>query len=136
MQSMKHLMLILTVLVSGFIFASSPAVAASKPSSIVGKACDALPAMSGCDADGQKLDSNGDPDGLTYFQVFLNIFLFAAGIVSFIFVIMGGVRYITSTGDPTRIESAKNTLLYAIIGLIVTFLAVPISAFIIHAAGG
>ena len=66
----------------------------------------------------------------------VNTILFAAGIVSFVFIVVGGIRYITSTGDASRIQSAKDTLLYAIIGLIVTFLAIPIAAFVIKAAGG
>ena len=136
MQAMKRLMLIAFMIFGGVTMGTATAIASSDASAIVGKACEISPSLAGCDPGDQKLDGNPDPRGLTYFQVFLNIFLFAAGIAAFVFVIIGGVRYITSTGDPARIESAKNTLLYAIIGLIITVLAVPISAFIINAAGG
>lgn len=57
--------------------------------------------------------------------------LYVAGVTSTLFLIIGGMRYITSTGDAARIASAKNTILYAIIGLIVTIVAVPISGFVI-----
>jgi hypothetical protein len=134
MQSMKRLMLILALVACGSAVGSSPLLASSNPSTIIDKVCDVSPSLSGCDLDDQKLDSN--PNGESYLQEFLNVFLFASGIASFIFIILGGVRYITSTGDPARIESAKTTVLYAVIGLIVTFLAIPISAFVLKAAGG
>ncbi len=128
---MKKLMLVLTFVLGAGLAVVPPALAASDPTTIIGHACDDAGFLPGCD-DGQKLDA-GSP---TVLQKIVNVFLFSGGIVAFIFVIIGGLRYITSTGDSTRIESAKNTLLYAIIGLIVTIVAVPISAFVIHAAGG
>ncbi len=136
MQPMKRLMLILVLTVGGIGLSSSVALASSKPSTIVGKACDEVPSLPGCDASDQKLDSNPGAGEFSYLEEFLNVLFLAAGLTAVVFVILGGVRYITSTGDPTRIESAKTTILYAVIGLIVTVLAVPISAFLINASGG
>ena len=62
--------------------------------------------------------------------------LFAAGLISFIFVLIGGFRYITATGDSGRIQSAKDTLLYAVLGLIISVIAFPIVGFVIKKAGG
>lgn len=45
------------------------------------------------------------------------------GIVAVIMIIVGGFRYITSGGNDTSVTSAKNTILYAIIGLVVVALA-------------
>lgn len=62
--------------------------------------------------------------------------LFVSGIIAVIFALIGGIRYVQSMGDPTRVQGAKNTLLYAIIGLIITILAIPISGFVISKIGG
>lgn len=47
----------------------------------------------------------------------------ATGTASVIMVMVGGYKYITSTGDPQRVQSAKNTILYALGGLLVSAFA-------------
>jgi hypothetical protein len=54
-----------------------------------------------------------------------------AGAVAVIIMIMGGIRYITSTGDSKRIQAAKDTILYAVIGLVVVILGRAIVGFVI-----
>ena len=53
-----------------------------------------------------------------------------AGVVAVIFVVYGGVSYITSSGDPVKHKQAKNVILYAIIGLVIVALAEIITAFV------
>mgnify|MGYP001581108587 CR=1 FL=1 len=65
--------------------------------------------------------------------VFQNIVFAAlafAGAVAVFFVIYAGIRYITSRGDPKAVEGAKNTLTWAIIGLVVIVLSFLIIQFI------
>lgn len=57
------------------------------------------------------------------FNTITNILLFLIGAVSVIMLIIGGVRYVVSGGDQGAVTSAKNTILYAIIGIVVAFLA-------------
>ena len=52
------------------------------------------------------------------------------GAISVIIIIIGGIYYVTSTGDQARIKRAKDTILYAIIGLIVAILAYAIVNFV------
>lgn len=61
----------------------------------------------------------------------INIFSLIVGVVSVIMIIIGGFRYITSGGDSTNVSSAKNTILYAIVGLIIVALAQTIVRFIL-----
>lgn len=61
-------------------------------------------------------------------KVIINIFSIIVGIVAVIMIIYGGFRYITSGGESGRVGNAKNTLIYAIIGLIV----VALSQFLVH----
>lgn len=53
-----------------------------------------------------------------------------SGVVAAIFLVLGGVSYMTSSGDTTKLQKAKNTILYAIIGLVVVALAEIITAFV------
>jgi hypothetical protein len=53
----------------------------------------------------------------------VNLLSAIVGIVAVIMIIVGGLRYITSGGNDTSVTSAKNTILYAIVGLIVVALA-------------
>ncbi|MBX4190707.1 pilin [Candidatus Saccharibacteria bacterium] len=53
----------------------------------------------------------------------INLLTAIVGIVAVIMIIIGGFRYITSGGNDTSVTAAKNTILYAIIGLVVVALA-------------
>lgn len=57
------------------------------------------------------------------FQNILHYVIQAGGIVAFIFLIIGGFKYLTAGGDPKKAESARNTLTYAILGLVLLILA-------------
>ncbi len=60
------------------------------------------------------------------FTTIVNILLFIIGAISVIMLIIGGIRYTISGGDSGQVTSAKNTILYAIIGLVIAFLAFAI----------
>ena len=66
----------------------------------------------------------------------INIFSIAVGVVSVIMIIIGGFKYITSGGDSGNVTGAKNTILYAIIGLVVVALAQLIVKFVLGKASG
>lgn len=57
---------------------------------------------------------------------------FWAGVVAVIVIIIGGIRYTTSNGDAGQIKSAKNTILYAVVGLVVIMMAAAITQFVIQ----
>ena len=65
------------------------------------------------------------------FQTITNTLLFIIGAISVIMIIFGGFRYVTSGGDSAGVTSAKNTILYAIIGLVVAILAYAILDFVL-----
>ena len=64
----------------------------------------------------------------------VNIFSFIVGIAAVIMIIYGGFRYVTSGGDSGRVGSAKNSLIYAIVGLIIVALAQVIVHYVLSAA--
>lgn len=61
----------------------------------------------------------------------LNGVIAVAGVIAVVFVIVGGVQYMTSSGDANKVKKAKDTILYAIIGLIVCVLSFAIVNFVI-----
>lgn len=60
-----------------------------------------------------------------------NVLLFLIGLVSVIMIIIGGFRYITSNGAPDQAKAARNTIMYAVIGLILAIAAYAIVRFVI-----
>jgi hypothetical protein len=64
-------------------------------------------------------------------ETITNVLLFIIGAVAVIMIIIGGIKYVISNGDSAQITSAKNTILYAVIGIIVALLAYAIVNFII-----
>ena len=62
-------------------------------------------------------------------KTIINLLSAVVGIVAVIMIIVGGFRYITSGGNDASVTSAKNTILYAIIGLVVVALAQVIVRF-------
>lgn len=108
------------------ILANTPAFAAD--------ACSALPSGSaaweaaGCGGSGDKLP--GLVVGI------LNAVIGISSLVAVVFIIVGGVNYITSAGDAGKIQKAKNTILYALIGLVVCVLSFAIVNWAIGAISG
>jgi multisubunit Na+/H+ antiporter MnhB subunit len=65
------------------------------------------------------------------FNTITSVLLFVVGAISVIMIIIGGLRYVVSGGDSSNITAAKNTVLYAIVGLIVSLLAYAVINFVL-----
>ena len=61
----------------------------------------------------------------------VNVLLYVLGAVSIIVIVISGFFYVTANGDSTAITKAKNTLMYAVIGLVVALLAYALVNFVI-----
>ena len=66
----------------------------------------------------------------------LNAVFSILGVVSVIMIIVGGISYATSQGDPSKVKKGKDTILYGIIGLVVALLAFAIVNFALSALSG
>lgn len=93
------------------------------------------PAQAGADA----ARANGMPTQLVgldgVFGRITNTVLYAVGIISVIMLIWGGLKYVISGGDSKKVTDAKNTIIYAIIGLIIAILSFAIINFVISTVG-
>lgn len=58
-------------------------------------------------------------------------FVYAAGAISVIVMVVGGIRYALSAGDPNGTKGAKDSILYAAVGLAVALFAQGIIAFVL-----
>lgn len=67
-----------------------------------------------------------DDDVNDIIGILVNVLLFIIGTLAVIMLIWGGIRYTTSAGNAAAITAAKNTITYAIVGLVVAFIAFAI----------
>lgn len=65
-------------------------------------------------------------------KLVINIFSIIVGFIAVIMIIVGGIKYITSGGDSGNISGAKNTIVYAIIGLVIVALAQVLVHFVLQ----
>ena len=74
--------------------------------------------------------SGDDSLGLLIRRI-INLFTIVVGAVSVVMIIIGGFRYIISGGDSSGVSGAKNTILYAIVGLVIVLFAQIIIRFVL-----
>lgn len=65
------------------------------------------------------------------FSTISNVLLFIVGAIAVIMIVIGGLRYVISGGDTTQVQAAKNTILYALVGVIVAILAYAAVNFVV-----
>lgn len=84
----------------------------------------------GAGSNSQVCAAQGNDNATSMAQKVTTTLLFLLGIISVIMIIVGGLRYVTSTGDASRIKAAKDTIMYSVVGLVVALLAYAIVTFI------
>ena len=80
------------------------------------------------DAAGCNGNTNGLPNAIVSI---IDAVILVSGLVAVAFIIVGGVNYMTSAGDASKTQKAKNTIMYSVIGLIICALAFVIVNFVI-----
>lgn len=82
-------------------------------------------------SDSGSCNTSGSNNLQAFIRNIINILLFIIGSIAVIMVIIGGLRYVISGGDSSQTKSAKDTVLYAIIGLIVAAMSYALVNFIV-----
>ncbi|MFZ2545317.1 MAG: pilin [Candidatus Saccharimonadales bacterium] len=85
------------------------------------------------DIGGDKTDDKALEDGI---KTIVNMMLFLLGAIAVVMIVIGGIRYSTSNGDASATKGAKDTILYAVVGLVVAILAYAIVNFVLGAFSG
>lgn len=75
----------------------------------------------------------GDADSII--KNIIDFALMAIVVVSVFMLILGGFKYTTSNGDSNKVTSAKNTIMYAIIGLVIAIFSYAIVNFVVSKLG-
>ncbi len=78
--------------------------------------------------------STGEAEANRLIKNVINVFSLVVGVVAVIMIIVGGFRYITSGGNDSSVSGAKNTILYAVVGLVIVALAQIIVRFVLTKA--
>ena len=95
---------------------------------LVGPSTSALDVQQGADA----AHAGSTPGDLnTVISTIVDVLLYVIGILSVIMLIVGGIRYTVSNGAQDKVTTARNTIMYSIVGLIIAFLAYAIVHWVI-----
>jgi hypothetical protein len=127
MVKIKTLITTLLLVALFFVYANPVNVLADNP------AANAI-GQGACDAAGQAncTDKQSATSVNTTVTNVINILSVAVGLVAVIMIIVAGLRYISSGGAQDKVAAAKNTILYAVIGLVIVALAQVIVHFVIQ----
>ncbi len=130
---MKKIMFVLMSLLSVAFMATPALVMAADPapasqSATKSAVCDGLSQVGGgsCDANAPGQTNVGDT-----IKQGISILSIIVGVAAVIMIIVGGLRYVLSGGDSGNVSSAKSTIMYAIVGLVVAALAQLIVQFVL-----
>ena len=94
-------------------------------------ACDGLDAVGGFCS-----EPDTSPTISNVLGFILNILSIIAGVAATIMLIVSGIKYITSQGEPSSIKSARSTLLFAVIGIVIVVFAQTIVFFFVGTSSG
>lgn len=73
----------------------------------------------------------GENDLYGLIKNIINLLLAVIGIVAVIMIIVGGIRYTTSAGDPGQTKNARDTIVYAVVGLVIAIMSYAIVNFVL-----
>jgi multisubunit Na+/H+ antiporter MnhB subunit len=80
------------------------------------------------------MDENQTAENTNLFkmiQIVINIILSVLGAITVLMIILGGINFMTSQGDPGKTKKGRDTILYGIIGLVIALLAYAIVNFVL-----
>ena len=126
---MKNIILAAVALLSINIF--TPVFAGSAYAACAANSTAKGQVIEGIDATGAECDGAGVD---RFVRALINVLSLIVGIAAVIVIILSGFKYITSAGDSAKITSAKNTLIYALIGLAIAVLAQFLVNFVFNTA--
>ena len=80
---------------------------------------------------GKLCNAAAGDDAKTMVTNLVKLLLYVLGVIAVVVIVIGGIKFTTSDGDAGKIKSARDTILYAVVGLIVAILAYSIVNFVI-----
>lgn len=128
MKRLKNYLIALAIVMGGGVAALTPVAqaSASTPAAYVANAADEI--QGGINKAGGTDNTTSLP---ALIKTVINILLFLIGAIAVLAIIIGAIRYVVSGGDSKATGEAKDTILYAVIGLVVAFMAYAIVNFVV-----
>ena len=77
----------------------------------------------------------GGPNIANTIRNIVVFFVILAVVIALLYLVYGGIKWITSRGEKDQVEAARNHVIAAIVGLIVVFLAIFILSIVLAAFG-
>lgn len=74
---------------------------------------------------------NNENSLMSTLSVIINVILGVVGFIAVVMIIIGGISFVTSQGDTSKVAKARNTILYGVVGLVVAILAFAIVNFVL-----
>lgn len=128
MNRMKRIIAIIVAAVALLVPTIFPiSVAAQNVSDV----CEGVGAVSGASSS-DCTPSGGVSDINSVVEAGLRIFQVIVGIIAFVMIIIAGQRFITSGGDPAKVTSARNTIIFSVVGVVIIALAEVIIQFALN----
>lgn len=121
MKRFRYMMASLAVVLGLGVFAAAPTGAVN-----VFKTCN------GTNSDSSVCAAKNDDDVNSLVQIIVEILLWAIAVISVIMIVVGGLRYVISGGDAAQIKAARETIVYAVVGLVVAILSFAIVKFVLR----
>jgi hypothetical protein len=109
----------------------APALVAAADENIQGSLTCGTQLDEGTNCSPEEGEDNGSGKIISIAKTVINILSLVVGIIAVIMIVYGGLRYITSGGDSSKVGNAKNTIIYAIVGLVIVALAQAIVQFVL-----
>lgn len=105
------------------VLVGAPAVSFAAPVDVLDK----------CDSQSKVCADRDDPKNTLpeLLKSIINLLLMVIGIISVIMIIIGGFRYTTSGGDAGQTKSARDTIIYAVVGLVIAVMSFAIVNFVL-----
>lgn len=127
-STLKKTAFVISVMAVALVFAPHAASAATPQESL----CKGAQGTGGAaNPDGSGGCSTTGPTVMGVIGAITDLLLYLAGAIAVVMIILGGIRYASSNGDQNAVTGAKNTIMYAVIGLVVTILAYAIVHFVL-----
>ncbi len=130
MMLMRNKMLIVGVILSlGLLLTGFGTKVSAQFSGSTTAACGALQGD-----ENQDCTSGGETTVNRLLKTAINIFSLVVGVTALIMIILGGLKFVTSRGDPNNISAARNTIIYALVGLLIVAMSQFIVRFVLTKA--
>lgn len=135
MSRIATLLLPVLVLFVGAVFTAAPAYALPHPVLVADAKSDVCAGIglsgASCSGTGQTTPTSQLD---TLITTIINVLTVIVGVIAVIMIIVAGAKFITSNGDTSKVASAKSSIIYAIIGLVVVVLAQTIVHYVVNKA--